>query len=108
VPRWVPRVLTRIRTLVAGGRVIFTDKAISELADLYLACEDAVEILRLLGSGDDPARLRSQPLHEWLYIFRPTVAGQRLYLKVALRTGCVVISCHEDPPETSGETDRDE
>ena len=108
MPRWLPRALTRIRALADSGQVIFTDKAISELAELRLGREDAVEILRFLGEGDHPARLRSQPLHERLYVFRPTVGGLRLYLKVTLRTGCVVISCHEDQPEASGETDRDE
>jgi hypothetical protein len=96
VPRWLPRVLTRLRALAAGGRVVFTEKARSELEELGLRREDVAQILQLLAASDDPARLRSGPLEEWLYVFRPAVAGLRLYVKVALRHGCVVISCHED------------
>jgi hypothetical protein len=40
--------------------------------------------------------LRSKTTREWMYAFKPEVGGIRVYLKVILRTDCVVISCHEE------------
>ena len=36
---------------------------------------------------------------ESLYVFSPVVAGVVLYLKLVVRTHCVVISFHEDEEE---------
>ena len=108
MPRWLPRALTRIRGLAAGGHVVLTDKALSELDALRIRPEDVVEILQSLSSGDYPARLWSERFEEWLYVFRPAVAGLRVYLKVAIRVDCVVISCHEDEAEAAEGPDRDE
>jgi len=33
---------------------------------------------------------------EWLYVFKPRVAGIALYVKLIVRIECVVISFHED------------
>ena len=99
MPRWLPSVLTRIRALASAGRVTFTVKVGPELDALRLRREDAIEILLSLGPGDYPIRLRSTSSDEWLYVFRPAYPGLRLYLKLVIRTDCVVISCHEDRPE---------
>jgi hypothetical protein len=107
VPPWLPQVLRRIRELAASGRVGFTDKASWEAQRLGLSRDDVVQILGTLTAGDGPTRLRSDARHERLYCFRPTLAGLRLYLKVAIRTSCVVISCHEDQAEAPEEADRD-
>jgi hypothetical protein len=107
VPRWLPRVLTRLRPLVAAGRVVLTNKARAELEVLGLQREDFLEILTSLDSGDNPKRVRSRPAGEWLYVFRPAVAGLRLYVKTAIRQQCVVLSCHEDRPDALDEADRD-
>jgi hypothetical protein len=32
-------------------------------------------------------------------VFRPTVTGTRLYLKLIVRRDCIVISCHEQENE---------
>lgn len=36
MPRWLPKVLTRVRGLAAKGRVRFTLKALRELAVVYV------------------------------------------------------------------------
>ena len=108
MPRWLPRVLTRIRALAADGRVLFTDKASWEAQRLGLSWGDLVQILGRLSAGDGPSRLQSDARREWLYAFRPTLPGLRLYIKVAVRTSCVVISCHEDDAEAPEEANRDE
>jgi hypothetical protein len=108
VPRCLPRALTRIRALAADGRLTSTDKARVEMQQLGLGREDVRQILLGLTWTDEPARLRSGPGRGWLYAFRPSVPGLRLYLKVAVRKDCVVISCHEDEPQAQGEADRDE
>ncbi len=105
MPRWLPRALRRIRGLAAAGRTEFTEKAIAELADLRLGREDAAEILADLRPSDHATRLWSEPATEWLYVFRPLLAGLRLYVKVAIRDDCVVISCHEDQAAEAGQAD---
>jgi hypothetical protein len=66
VPRWLPRVLTRIRTLATERRVWFTLKARRELAGLGdgLDEEDACELLAALTPQDSAARLRSRATGE--------------------------------------------
>lgn len=108
MPRWLPRVLRRVRALAAEGRVVLTDKARAELDDLGLQRQDFVEILGSISLRDAPARMRSAPGGAWLYVFRPEAAGLRLYVKVAIRGDCVVISCHEDRAEAPEEADGDE
>lgn len=108
MPRWLPRLLSRIRALAAAGHVGFTDKASWEAQQIGLSRDDVVQILGALAARDDPRRLRSSVLDEWLYSFRPVLPGLRLYVKVAIRTECVVISCHEDQAEAQEEAHRDE
>ncbi|MBI4517161.1 MAG: type II toxin-antitoxin system MqsR family toxin [Deltaproteobacteria bacterium] len=98
MPRWLSKVLNRIHTLAASGSVRLTDKALVELAalDLSLDPDDVCLVLSELTRDDFGERLRSQTSPEWLYVFKPEVAGIPVYLKLALRSDCVVISFHED------------
>jgi hypothetical protein len=48
-----------------------------------------------------PDRVRRAP--EWLYVFKPEVAGTVVYLKLIVRADCVVISFHDD--EGDGDED---
>ena len=97
-PRWLPAVLVRIRTLAEVGRVRFTYKALWELARLGLGLDedDGCGILAGLRSSDFTERIVSEHSGEWMYVFEPVVAGTRLYIKVAIRGDCIVISFHED------------
>ncbi len=94
MPRWLTRICHRIRALAVTGRVHFTDKALEELRalDLGLDRRDAVAILADLHAGDVERRLRSHHDGELLYVLRPIVAGTPLYVKIALRSHCVVVS----------------
>jgi motility quorum-sensing regulator/GCU-specific mRNA interferase toxin len=96
VPAWLPRVLRRIRDLAAAGRVRFTLKAVRELAALSLDVDDAVDVLRSLSQTDAHGRLRSRETREWLYVFKPMVGPMLVYLKVAVRDDCIVVSFHDD------------
>lgn len=71
MPRWVPRVLSRVRATAAAGRLRFTDKSLAEMWALGLSRDDVIQIL----------------------------AGLSLYLKVVLRHDGVLVSCHEDQAE---------
>jgi hypothetical protein len=102
VPSWLPRILRRIRELATARRVRFTFKALHELAALGLDADDAVEILLVLSTRDACRRLRSESTREWMYVFKLTVGDDDVYVKVAVRDDCIVISFHED------ETDRDD
>jgi MqsR (Motility quorum-sensing regulator) toxin of toxin-antitoxin system len=97
MPRWLPVVLKRIHELAARGRVRFTLKALRELASLDVGLDeaDACELLQHLRAVDSGGRLRSKLTREWLYVFLPRVGGQALYLKVLLRSDCIIISFHE-------------
>lgn len=97
-PRWLPRVLARIRELAARREVAFTMKALRELAALGMGLdeEDACDVLASLTSREFQGRVRSKRADEWMYVFRLEVGGVRVYLKVALRTECIVISFHEE------------
>ena len=97
MPQWLPVVLKRIHELAATGRVRFTLKALRELAPLDLGLDetDACELLQRLRASDSHGRLRSTRTGEWLHVFLPRVVGATLYIKVLIRSECVIISFHE-------------
>jgi hypothetical protein len=101
LPRWLTRVLTRVRALAADRLVSFTLKARRELAELGggLDEEDACELLAALTERDSFGRLRANATGEWMYVFKPALDDRRLYVKVVLRGDCIVVSFHEDLAE---------
>src|SRR5262245_11215226 len=98
MPRWLPRVLTRIRDFAAVRKVLFTLKARRELAELHFGLddEDACDILKKLTPEDSAGRLESEWTGEWMYLFKPSLARVVLYVKIILRNDCIVVSFHED------------
>jgi hypothetical protein len=98
MPRWLRKVLPRIREQARGGRVRFTYKALQELASLELGLDqdDCCDILASLTAADSAGRVRSPFTDEWMYVFKPRVGGVRAYVKVILRSDCVVVSFHEE------------
>ena len=98
MPRWLSKVLTRVRTLAATRNVRFTLKALRELANLEFGLdeEDACEVLAELIPTDSAGRVASAATGEWMYLFKPQVSGTILYVELILRNDCVVISFHED------------
>ena len=107
MPRWLPKVLTRIRELATARRVHFTLKARRELASLGAGLDedDACDGLAKLAAEDSAGRLLSEVTGEWMYLFKPTLADVRLYVKVILRSDCIVVSFHEDEGEGHEEED---
>jgi len=104
-PRWAARVLAEIRRLVALGRVRFTLKATQELAALELGLDeqDALQILSELRVADLRGRVESERTPEWLYVCKPEVGGINLYVKLIVRSECVVISFQEDEGDADEE-----
>jgi hypothetical protein len=98
MPRWLPKILTRIRALAADHKVRLTLKARAELAALDLGLDeaDACDVLAKLTTVDSRGRLESTGTGEWMYLFKPLVAETTLYLKVVLRDDCIVVSFHEE------------
>ena len=107
MPRWLPRALTRIRALATARNVLFTLKALSELAILELGLdeEDACEVLAELTAEDSAGRVPSAVTGEWMYLFKPQVSEPILYVKVILRNNCVVVSFHEDEDGSNENTE---
>lgn len=101
-PRWAARVLAEIHRLVALGHVRFTLKATEELAalDLGLDEQDALHVLSQLRVADLVGRVPSARAPEWLYVFKRELGGMVLYMKLIVRSDCVVISFHEDEGAT--------
>lgn len=101
----LPEVLARIQALASQGRVRFTMKALRELAalDLGLDEENACHVLANLAASEFVERLVSNKTAEWMYVFRPRVGGVVVYVKLVLRSDCVVISFHEE--EERGDED---
>src|SRR5258708_2831892 len=99
--RWVSRVVSRIRSLAAAGSIRMTGKALEELAalDIGLEPDEVCTVLCELKDEDLIVRVRSARSREWLYVFKPEIAGTIVYLKIAIRSQCVVISFHEDTEE---------
>lgn len=97
-PRWLAGVLARIRRLAADRRVRLTYKARRELAEIDLGLDllDACDVLESLRARDWSGRALSEETAEWMYMFKPSVAGVVVYVKLVLRGDCVVISFHED------------
>src|SRR5687767_3550326 len=99
--RWLPQVLRRIAELAAQRQVRFTLKARRELAglDTGLDEQDVCQLLTELTTQDSAGRLQSHATGEWMYVFKPALAGTVLYVKIVLRADCIVVSFHEDQAE---------
>ena len=93
--------MRRIQELAGQGRVRFTLKALHELAGLGagLDVQDACDVLAALTGDDFVSRLESERTGEWMYAFKPVVAGTIVYLKLVVRSDCLVVSFHEDESE---------
>jgi len=97
VTRWLMRAFRAIQDLARQGQVQFTHKAVIEIEEeLDITEEVALEILRTITLEDFHERLASDINGEWLYVFKVQTAGYMLYIKLAIRHTCVVISFHED------------
>jgi len=105
VPRWVPRLLSRIHELAGRGQVRFTLKAIRELTALGagLDAQDRCDVLGSLTADEFAQRFRSESPGEWMYVFKPSLVGTKVYLKLILRAECLVVFFHEDQGESDDE-----
>jgi hypothetical protein len=93
---WLTKALRRIKELAEARRVWFTLKALRELSQLGLDEEDACEVLAGLTAEDSTGRRKSAKTGEWMYVFKPESDTMMVYVKLLLRTNCVLISFHED------------
>jgi hypothetical protein len=105
MPRWLLVALARILDLARQDKVRFTLKALRELATLGLDADDGIAVIARLSASDCRGRVLSERTGEWLYVFKPRVAGEVLYLKLAVRQDCIVVSFHED--DGDGHEDED-
>ena len=102
---WLSSALRRIKDRAIARKVVFPLKALRELAELSLDEEDACDVLASLTAEDCAGRKRSAIAREWMHVPKPEVAGSVLYVRVILRTNCVLISFHgdEDGPHEENE-----
>jgi hypothetical protein len=94
--KWLARALARTRELAELGKIRLTHKALLEASELGCDASDVVAVLRGLEAKDFARRVRSELTAEWLYVWNPTLGGAIIYLKVAVRDDCIVVSFHED------------
>jgi len=106
MPPWLPSLLRRIRALSGRGQVRFTLKAIRELAALGKGMDvrDACDVLVGLTAVDFAGRLEFESTGERMYVFKPSIAGTVVYVKLILRVECLVVSFHEDEGEPDEES----
>ena len=88
----------RIRELASRRAVRVTLKAMDEMTALEPPADidDVVEVLAGLADGDWACRIFSQVTGEAMHVFRPTTVFGPLYVKVIIRTNCIVVSFHEE------------
>jgi hypothetical protein len=100
--RWVASVLRQIHGLAARRKVQFTLKAFQELGRLGIGLDedDACDVLANLTPTDLVDRLVSEKTGEWMYVFKPSVGGIVVYVKVVLRVDCVIMSFHEEEDQS--------
>jgi hypothetical protein len=105
--RWLRKVLTRVHELAAEGKVRLTAKANRELSSLALGLdpEDVRDVLLGLTVGDSAGRRVSKRTGEWMYVFKPHLGGEIVYMKLILRGECVIVSFHEDEGGTHEEAE---
>ena len=105
MPRWLKGVLARIHELADARKVRLTHKALRELGTLGLGLDedDCCEVLQNLSAADFADRIESEITSEWMYIFKLKVAGTDLYVKLILRSDCVIVSFHEEGIEDGNE-----
>lgn len=103
--RWRWRVALRVRRAVREHRVRFTQKAERELGESVLPLDhaDALNILAELTPRGVFQVLASEATGEPLYVYRIQASGMPLYIKLALRGSCDVISFHDDEGPADGE-----
>lgn len=53
-------------------------------------------MLESLTPRDSCGRILSDRTGEWMYVFKPTVSGTTLYVKIVLRSACIVVSFHAE------------
>jgi len=94
--RWLPKVLKRLHEYAAAGQIRLTFKAAQETLLLGLSPEDVRDVIEGLDAHSFADRLASKATGEWMYVFKPDVGDQIIYLKLILRESCVVVSFHED------------
>ena len=82
--------------MAASGDVRVTYKAGREGLTLGLSPEDVRDVLAGLGVQDAAGRLTSKATGEWMYVFKPAVGKEIIYVKLVVREDCVVVSFHED------------
>jgi hypothetical protein len=103
MPRWVMRTVNRVRLFAAARNVSFTDKAATELSALGIDSEDAKDVLGRLSPREAACRVRSERSGAWLYVFKTRLEGTSLYVKLAFRQTCVVVSFHEDKEDSDAQ-----
>ena len=99
-PLQIRRALVQIATLALAGAVQLTGKALGEAAALEPPADIDDVIVTLLGltAADFAQQLASSATGEPLWVFLPPTEFGNLYIKVAIRTHCVVISFHQQVP----------
>lgn len=98
MPRWLSGILSRVHELAEAGEIRLTGKAFEELSTLAFGIdvEDVRDVLLGLTAADSAGRVRSAITSEWMYVWKPEVFETVLYIKLIIRTDCVVVSFHED------------
>jgi hypothetical protein len=91
--------------LADARKARFTHKALRELGTLVLGLDedDCCKVLKNLSAADFADRIESEITGDWMYVFKPRVAGTGLYVKLILRSDCVIVLFHQEDTEDGNE-----
>lgn len=92
-----------LRRHVKNGTVRWTTKAVGEFTALGLTEPAAFEIVESLTAEDLVGCTKSESSGEELHVFKTLFDELLLYIKIAFRAECVVISFHEDNGDRADE-----
>ncbi|MDR1776907.1 MAG: type II toxin-antitoxin system MqsR family toxin [Desulfovibrio sp.] len=88
--------LDDVKRLVTAGEVIVSVTALRGADALGLTLKDVIDVVLLLDRSDFYKSMTSYSDHQsWQDVYRPLVVGVRVYLKLTIRDGVVVLSFKE-------------
>lgn len=93
---WKTKAIENLRRHVKNGTVRWTTKATREFTGLGLTEPAAFEIVESFTVEDLVGCITSETSGEELHVFKTLFDELMLYVKIAFRAECVVISFHED------------
>ncbi|WP_395829785.1 type II toxin-antitoxin system MqsR family toxin [Elstera sp.] len=88
--------LATVRALCAEGNVMPTKTSLKTAAGLGMTRDDMVEVVQALTVAEFYKSMTSYGDHtQWQDVYHPSVEGRKLYLKLTITSGLLILSFKE-------------